>query len=1634
MATRQDNSENSQQSNSSDASLNTFNKGMMMDIDDIVVPQGVWLKARNAVNNSDTGHLGVLGNEPSNTFCDSVANQFIVIGLIYISDGVWSVFSTNNIDSEIGIYREDDCSYRRIFRDLDGCLNFKTTHLIKGVSKEQFDCSRQLYWADGFNPDRTIGIKQDLNELLDEYFVNNKIYQQNGDEGEICEIDDYDKTRLNCDKTRIAQLVNPPCIELRRSNFSGSIGNGSYQVFIAYTINEQRVTDYIGISNVQPLYTHENINSSLEIVVSEVDERFDEFELVIVSFFNQQTVAKKLGIYSTGSGTITVDYINTELPSVPLSQIPIISTVYERSEAMYRNGDYLLRVAPTGYLDFNYQPRANRISAKWFASTEPQNYYTNGGNKTTYLRDEVYSFFIRWVYDTGYKSPSFHIPGRDKNSTDIITQGIDHAASTADITENSYELWQIKNTATKTVPFGPIDYNTSIDPNYTNVVAEGEMGYWESTEMYPNDKPEIWNTDDPDHPEWDLCGQRIRHHKFPDTDLIPHFIGDNTELTIRTHNNSSNRCATSRLSGPNQLAFSKGKNYRIVLLGVKFDNILPPVDLDGNLIPGIIGYEILRGTRENNRTIIAKGVITNLREYDYPEFTNNAQTEKKGLILNYPFNDLRHDELLSGIKVDGGCNSPCNFVDYPLLKVFNRRYVAFHSPDTNFGNPFLDVDEIKYTGELQGVAEGYFTEVNKHPKHALPNDGALIISMIFGFISALNYTVFSGFLSGTADYYTKIGDNATAMSGKPPIDDLPAGVDFLVSLIMKPIALIYYTIQIAQGYLDAMMALMSTRQYALQHKAHCFYSNIVRIRPVRQNVLRSGYIKDSRQGVDDIYTINNVYRTNFVFLNTDRDCIFPTLRDTSRYSIHKVLDYNNIRILDPTNKSVSVTSSCMYASLKVKIRNLYGQLNSIRQLLISPCLFNVSENQDANTLVPGTTYNVYGGDNYIGRYTEKNTFFFFYDWLMEQPDGIEFDYRKYTMIPYPRYWINTERYNTGQILEGLIPGLLCNDTDGESALDSINDDTYQGKFPSDNASLTRSACGKIKLSNIFCGNSKEDVLLRIDGWFYLFYSGVKDFFVESEINLSLRDYDEVPEKRFYDEFTYDNLDAMFDTTVVKKANYYKYDKSLSIAKYANVFPSWSTLHPRSYNPVVAAECYQSFPKRIIYSLPSSKEQKKDYWRNFLAFNYRDFNSTVTSISPISRNGSMIHFKDISPVQFIGVDTLQTDIGTKITIGDGGLFNQPLQNIVNTDAAYEYGSCQDRMSIINTPFGLFWISQDQGKIFQYGGQIKEISAKGMRWWFARYLKYELITAFPDFNILQNPVAGIGCQAIYDNKNQIIYFSKKDYKPLDPNIVYSPDANKFTITSLGLRDIKLTDKRYFEDASWTISYDPKTEAWISFHDWHPNFMIPERNTFTTIIGGSFWKHNNTCKDFCNFYGVDYPFEIETIVNSGQTVTTTRSVEYMMEAYRYADNCFDAHHLLDYNFDEMIVYNTEQISGILKLNLNSKNEPFINLTYPIVNPQGYIDVLYSKEENKYRVNQFFDVTLDRGEYSGNTNILWNTQANGYVKNINQASVNYNKDPFQHKKFRHYSNKVLFRKNVSNNIKMFFKIFNVKQQISMR
>jgi hypothetical protein len=554
-----------------------------------------------------------------------------------------------------------------------------------------------------------------------------------------------------------------------------------------------------------------------------------------------------------------------------------------------------------------------------------------------------------------------------------------------------------------------------------------------------------------------------------------------------------------------------------------------------------------------------------------------------------------------------------------------------------------------------------------------------------------------------------------------------------------------------------------------------------------------------------------------------------------------------------------------------------------------------------------------------------------------------------------------------------------------------------------------------------------------NAYFYLFVNGVRDFFVESEINLANRDWGDRDEERHYDPYGFTDLRALFRSDIIRSGNHFKYDLSLSASRLVNNFISWGQVLPRDFDPKVANSCYRYYQKRISYSLPQQEELKKDNWTAFLAKNYKDFGSRVTAIHSVGQNGAMIFFQDRSPVMFMGVDQLQTDAGIKITVGDGGLFQQPFSAVTNADPNYEYGACNSRLGIINTPAGLFWISQEQGKIFQFSGGMQNIAMEGMKFWFNQYLPSQLLKDYPQFQLVDNPVVGIGCMAVYDSMDDIVYFIKKDYKVKDrykDRLTYSSD-NVFLLN--GRAKVYLGDPVYFDDAGWTASYDVQNRAWISFHDWRPDHVLPSRSHFLTVKKGGIWKHNDRCDLFCNYYGKDYPFEVEFPFNTGQDITTLRSLEYILECYLYYSNCEDRHHVLDFNFDRAMIYNSEQHSGMLNLQLKPKNDPYALLDNPAV-AINLVDTYYSKEENKYRINQFFDLTRKRSEFDDLYIPMWSYAPDGYHKQVNDLYITYSKDTLQRKKFRHYTNKAVLRRVKCGNVKMILKMVNSKHLKSFR
>ena len=737
----------------------SFSKGMNKDADPSFVGEGMWTHARNVVNNTEEGNLGSLSNEQSNLLCATagltmppqVVKKYIIGAVLLFSDK-WIVFTAGHnskgqpVSSEIGLLETNNCRYRPIVQDK--CLGFDKRYLISGSAREKEDCTWQVYWADGLNPDRYLNVGDPKNWPDGNYYwvgqsdINyysdgvNKIlwpdvsWKEKTATINSCEFVSFINA-LNCDAIRLARLMETPCLKLSLGNQGGTLRNGTYFALIAYSIKGQRVTDYFSQSNYQFVWAPLNNQGSLILDVSADSKNFDEFILVVVQAINQGTVAKQIGIYSTRTTTIALDQIKEDLVSVPLEQLPIQTPIIEKSNQITEVNGYLLRVGPTSKFDFNYQPLANLIKTKWASVEYPADYYVKGGNKTSYLRDENYTFYIRWVYNTGDKSASYHIPGRAprtfNNQFETDTSFNNNALTTDD------KVFEVFNTAT--LDSIPSTLNTLTNDGGT-VIAVGDMGYAESTEKYPDDRPDIWNAsyqcwtgvfNQPSN-DYDLCGKNIRLHKFPENCL------DTSNDKLVNHYKPSIGIQPSEL--------------KIRLMGVYFEDIIYPKDNDGNDIPGIIGYEILRGSREGNKSIIAKGMLNNFRTYQIQGQVQNPSAPNIGLYANYPFNTIngfyntgtgnQHnrpfmDPYIRIPDTDDGTK----YADKVLDQKVPLDIVSFHSPDTMFRTPFLSTTELKLYGYLRGVSNQRFIEPNKHPQFKLISDLILYPVFLAGMLEAI---------------------------------------------------------------------------------------------------------------------------------------------------------------------------------------------------------------------------------------------------------------------------------------------------------------------------------------------------------------------------------------------------------------------------------------------------------------------------------------------------------------------------------------------------------------------------------------------------------------------------------------------------------------------------------------------------------------------------------------------------------------------------------------------------------------------------------------------------------------------------------------------------------------------------------
>lgn len=1366
--------------------------------------------------------------------------------------------------------------------------------------------------------------------------------------------------------TRLAILTKPPFLNIRQSN-AGILPNGSYQAIIRYSINQTGFGSYYSLTLPTSIWSDMNNTGALEVDISSIDGDFDYFELVVIQTTKNVTTAKLIGTFPRATSKVHISsFDREEYIKVDLAEITTQNQPWISSDQISSNNQYLFRVGVETIPELNYQLQAFNIKSEYVVWQTDEKYHSYGDNVGMY-RDEVGAYSIQWLHRTGAYSSAFHVAGRTSTSSDMaIAGGTDVWEALVEQCDEPIKKkkWQVYNTAQDMIP---ITSKETICEG--KEIGYGKMGYWESSDNYPDNKFQFG--------KW--ANTPIRHHKFPDEEKAPRFSIVNGEAKIN-------------------------------ILGVRFSNIPHPLLENGELDLDWIGYRIIRVNRDGNKSVISRMMLTNVASYQ--EMQGN--TQKEVLFTNFPINDLRPNSYISQSQTAYKNGKEQNFV--PLSKYYKDKFTAY-SPHFNYDRYSLG-EEIKIETEEIAEVTGQFTEVYNHPKHKLLSLFSFWLAAMLGAIEALLVT------SGKVNFKTKSEIKLTALDGGSVhdfeeevriqnVEDL-VGVNPIaliagavkagsglsaVNLIrqvllgiasagLKVLTFTFWAIQYADQVLDVIYKFLGYTNYALQYNCHAFFNNQTRVEVgnKRRHVTKYQYLQPGQQTINNkIY--NNFRKHNSVYVELSSEVGDFKNVDNSRQTM------SDFRITDIGQVTTS-QAVAFYATSKRNIPNQYGRIESNINFVLTHN--NYFESIPENKYTTYQTPAIFGGDCYIVRDSVQTKHLFFtqdQSYPFPSKDGEEYNYLLYRNIGYPRFWANFFKYDFSELITKNIVNF--------------------SKF-------SRTVASRHNLDNKGKDNTNK---FRVDNaYFYTSCNGVLDYFVESDFNLNFREKSDNDTYHYSDKFS--SLPEIFRSDRLLKQEQFKYDKSLS--KQANQI--YVQQQPIDYNPATYNSRYKYSKNRILYSLPSYQEFKFDNWQYFLTGNQYEFPKSefgnLTSLHRVDGDRILFLFDRSSPYITLGQNQLQTKDGTEIELGSGGLFAAPPRAILYTEQMY--GNCQSRFGSISTQFGTYFPSERQGRLFKFSGSLDEITRNGIQKWSSLYFPVKLLNYFPDYKDFDNPIAGVGYLTSFDSNNETIYISKKDYIPNpEKDIVYDKEKNIFTSKDV---PVLLSDTTFFTNISFTISFSPTLNSFISFHDWQPDWVIPTEKFFITSKGNKLYQHNNNPQSYCNYYGVQYPWEVGYIISNKFRVEILASLEYYLECYKYKADGINKVHILNENFDKLIIKNSEQISGLLTIHSESGN-PYADSVYPIPNKVG-ADILFSKVENKYRIDQFFDITKDR---QSEVHLLHHLP-DGWKKQINPGAINPFKSGFELKSFRHYDSEVWFAKENPKDVKMILKLTLGKETVSPR
>jgi hypothetical protein len=1116
----------------------------------------------------------------------------------------------------------------------------------------------------------------------------------------------------------------------------------------------------------------------------------------------------------------------------------------------------------------------------------------------------------------------------------------------------------------------------------------GEFSYWQSSKRYPND-PLIWG---------DLCGKPIRHHRMPDSGVTHIHNGLNATKTYTDSN----------------IVFP---------LGIRVDHQSVIDALNDMVNEGVISaadrariksYYIVRGNRVGHKSIVAKGLLYDM--WSYPKDNNTYYYP------NFPYNDLRANRFISNNEntYEGSNTSG------PTVSNFapTGRY-TFHSPDIHFSNPTVGT-ELKLEAVEYGKSEGFFNHCEDEAKYKFLSTAAMTLAFAAGVATAFSavsekecttYNIKSqstdvspvgGVTTWSNLPYFK-HEKSTGLPIIPVIDpgSLGIGVESyqkttcsgtpyqLLSPLSGSVVGFFLQQAIYKGVLgmkemqimiDLIKVMIPLKNFAIQYNSVGKYNAYKVVANNTGNkireIKRSAYLDPKVQIVNEAIDvtagqysnvlINNWNRERSLYLKVDGSKILPSpvVPDTSRFTMNQIgFDQDDL------GKKAIADVSSYYASIKNYVPDQYGFVTDVEYVSTGGCNFFLDRGYAVNKT------SVFGGDTYISRFALKRKHPFFIQSRFGQDNESDVRYSDLGNAGFPNYYFNTE----------------------ESLFERLSGNTFGGSIISFVVDLLGVANSRL--------DARKEKFFYQSGFIHLYNYGIPYFLCESDVNVDYRTAQNSKERDFYPHQQDLSYWLQQKNVPIAEDNYYFYNKTYSKQNKETVLNAQVTEVPEL--------CKLTYPSSAIQSEQDEYASKTDNWLVFKANNKIDFsaaNGAIMGLDGIENDKVLVRFENNSKI-FAAYDTIKTS-ANEIQVGNGGVFNSRAKDFAVTSLGYAGSQHAD---LLQTEFGHIWVDAKRGNVFNLAAGasgLDELAKDGMKGWFKENLPFQITKDFPNFPLsdVDNNFKGIGLHMAFDKRFNRFFITKLDYKKVGP-VSYNP-TNK-TFYDADDNGVLLTDKRYFCDKSWTISYNFQTQSWVSYHSFLPNFYTETVDSIQSGINGpqsSVWTHNLNNKSYQVYYGKLREFIVEVVSTPMMLNGVLNSVQYMQDAIRYHGNQDFAYNR-KITFNKAIISNNEQTSGLLEMTVRDENNHFQSIKYPFVENNA-TQILVTRDRELWNFNQFWDVA----SFQPSNMPLFINKCNNCEKDLNLKALNYYKPDSMKQKIRGTNTKVRLINDKYSNYKFVF------------